>query len=72
MAEISPTSSRPPSPHPRPAHEDADEAEPTIPSLAVEAARAARAAAEHAAQLTDDHWSSSGHTQVNPSHAMHF
>lgn len=58
MAEISPTNSRPSSP------KAADEAELSTPSLAMEAAKAARAAAEHAAQLTDEHWSSSGLMQA--------
>ena len=64
MAEISPASSRPPSPQPRPAQAADDEAEPSTPSLAKEAARAARAAAERAARLTDEHWSTSGPTQA--------
>ena len=58
MAEISPTNLRPSSP------KAADEAELSTPSLAMEAAKAARAAAEHAAQLTDEHWSSSGPMQA--------
>lgn len=58
MAEISPTNSRTSPP------KGADEAEVSTPSLAMEAAKAARASAEHAAQLTDEHWSSSGPMQA--------
>ena len=58
MAEISPANSITSSP------KGADEAEASTPSLAMEAAKAARAAAEHAAQLTDEHWSSSGPMQA--------
>ena len=64
MAEISPASSRPPSPQPRPTQVADDEAEPSTPSLATEAAKAAQAAAECAARLTDEHWSTSGPTQA--------
>ncbi len=65
MAEISPASSRPSSPQPRPTLNSAAEAEPPTPSLAKEAAKAARAAAERAARLTDEHWSTSGPTQAS-------
>ena len=64
MAEISPASSRPPSPQRHPALNLAYETEPSMPSLAKEAAKAARAAAERAARLTDEHWSTSGPTQA--------
>lgn len=63
MAEISPTSSRSPSP----ARLAADDTEPSAPSLATEAAQIARAAAERAAQLADDHWSTAGPTQASVS-----
>ena len=52
--------------------EGTDEEERQIPGQAMEAAKAARAAAERAACMADEHWSSTGPTQAGHHHPCPF
>ena len=66
MAEVSPLGAELAS------MEGADEEERQIPGQAMEAAKAARAAAERAAYMADEHWSSTGPTQACHHHHCTF